>query len=400
MTPAGLTKDKNFYKNIFVLHKVCVIVPTYNNCSTLKSILDSIIETTDNLIVINDGSTDETSTILKKYKKIEVISYSQNVGKGYALRRGFLRATELGYKYAITLDSDGQHFVDDIPAFLEKLTEEPDSLIVGARNMEQAGIPGKSSFGHKFSNFWFRFETGKKLPDTQSGFRLYPLEKMKDVKFFSKKFEFEIEVLVRSAWRDIKITSVPIKVVYLPKETRISHFRPVTDFFRVSILNTILVLISLLIVKPFHFVRRLNKKDVKAFLRDNITDSGESNAKIAFSIAFGILWGILPVWGWQLAFAISLAYLFKLNKLIVIATANISIPPMIPLILFLSYKTGGWILGINTSKFILNAGINLESIKTNLYMYIVGSIVFAFIASLVSGFLSYFLLTLFRKKNI
>jgi len=104
--------------------------------------------------------------------------------------------------------------------------------------MEQEGIPRKSSFGHKFSNFWFWVETGIKLSDTQSGYRLYPLTELKKIHFFMRKFEFEIEAIVRAAWRGIPVISVPINVVYAPKETRVSHFRPIRDFTRISIMNT------------------------------------------------------------------------------------------------------------------------------------------------------------------
>src|SRR5690606_8563116 len=128
---------------------------------------------------------------------------------------------------------------------------------IGARNMKQAGIPGKSSFGNRFSNFWFKVETGINVPDTQSGFRLYPVARMKTMRFFTRKYEFEIEVLVRCAWKGIKIDSVPVSVYYAPEEERVSHFRPFIDFFRIGLLNTVLVLIAFLYVKPRKFFQSL-----------------------------------------------------------------------------------------------------------------------------------------------
>lgn len=388
-----------FYKNIMTDFKVCVIVPTYNNSATLTDIIDRLLEFTANIIVVNDGSTDKTEGILKQYSTIFVLENGSNSGKGYSLKKGFQFALDKGFDYAITIDSDGQHNTGDIPFFLKALTEKPESLIIGARNMEQSGIPGRSSFGHKFSNFWFRFETGIKLPDTQSGFRLYPLKFLNDFKFYSNRFEFEVEVLVRAAWKGIKITSVPISVTYLPKEQRVSHFRPITDFGRISILNTILVFWAIFFVKPFRFAKRLNKKEIITFFKENIVNSKESNLKIAVSVAVGILWGILPVWGWQLAIAISLAYLLKLNKIIVIASANISIPPMIPLILFLSYKTGGLLLGKNSEIIHNISAMSLEFVRRNLVQYIAGAIVFAFVASVVLGLLTYILISVFRVRK-
>ena len=105
--------------NKFVVNKICIIIPTYNNEQTLGDVLDSVLVYTSNVIIVNDGSTDSTSNILDCYKTIKVIGYEENVGKGFALRRGFKEACRLGYKYAITIDSDGQHFAEDLPKFIK-----------------------------------------------------------------------------------------------------------------------------------------------------------------------------------------------------------------------------------------------------------------------------------------
>jgi len=282
--------------------------------------------------------------------------------------------------------------------FIDKLKEEKDAVIIGARNMTQDGVPGKSSFGHKFSNFWFRVETGIKHPDTQSGFRLYPLDRIKDSKWFTKKYEFEIEVIVRLAWKGVKITYVPIKVYYAPKEERISHFRPFVDFTRISILNTLFVIFTFLYIKPRDFTKKAFSKSVKQHFYEQINNPRYSNLNLALSVAFGIFMGIIPIWGYQLVSAIFLAYLFKLNKTIVIISANISLPPLIPFILFVSVKTGELVLDVKTGLN-FHSEITFEVIKSLLKVYVVGSIVLAIIMSLFSGFLSWLLLTIFRKKN-
>lgn len=244
----------------FQLYKVAVLIPTYNNATTLKKILDDVLRYTDQLIVVNDGATDSTLSILKDYSQIEVVSYSKNIGKGWALRQGFKLALSKGYDYVISIDSDGQHFADDLPFFLEALERQPNTLLIGSRNMSQASVPGKSSFGNTFSNFWYKVETGITLPDTQSGYRLYPVRAMASHTFVTRKFEFEIEVLVRSAWQGIDVASVPVKVYYPYKEDRISHFRPFKDFSRISVLNTVLVFIAFVYIKPRDFFRSIKKK--------------------------------------------------------------------------------------------------------------------------------------------
>lgn len=254
---------------LFKQKKVCVLVPTYNNEQSLEKILLDVLAYTDQVIVINDGSTDSTPQLLNKFPLIDQVSYTSNQGKGFALRQGFKRAVATGYEYCITIDSDGQHFADDLPKFLEKLEGHSTAIIIGARNMGQSSVPGKSSFGNKFSNFWFWVETGLKMPDTQSGYRLYPLRLLKDIEFITRKFEFEIEVLVRSAWRGIEINYVPVRVFYAEEGKRVSHFRPFKDFTRIGILNTFLVTIALLYIKPRDFFRRLKKKTSSVFSRSN-----------------------------------------------------------------------------------------------------------------------------------
>jgi len=242
--------------------KTCVVIPTYNNAGTLASIIEDVLKYCTDIVVVNDGSTDDTEKIVQSFPTVQLISYKKNIGKGWALRQALAYTIEKGYQYAITIDSDGQHFAKDLPVFLEKLQTTPDTFIIGARNMEQASVPGKSSFGHWISNTCFKVETGFSCPDTQSGFRLYPLLLLKGMKFYTVKYEFEIEVLVRASWRGIKIDSVPVSVYYAPKETRISHFRPFTDFSRVTVLNTILIPIALIYIKPRDFFKSLLKKKI------------------------------------------------------------------------------------------------------------------------------------------
>lgn len=376
-------------KSIFDEYKICVLLPTYNNIGTIAGVIDGIYSITKDLIVVNDGSTDDTGLILQQYPDIQLISYPKNKGKGKALLAGFRYAISKGYNYAITIDSDGQHNPADIPAFAEKLQETGQALIIGERNMEQASVPGKSNFGRKFSNFWFQVETGIRHNDTQSGFRLYPLLAFKNMKFYTPKFEFEIEILVRLAWKGIKVESVPVSVRYFPKEERVSHFRPFRDFTRISILNTALVFLALAWHRPLMYIKGQN-------LSGFFFNSSETVLKRSLSVAFGVFMGIIPIWGFQLVTAIALAFLFKLNKPLVILFANISIPPMIPLILFLSLVCGKFWVS-NATILLFNSALNLETIKPFLLQYIVGSISLAILSAIVFGTLTFIILSTFRR---
>jgi glycosyltransferase involved in cell wall biosynthesis len=377
----------------------CVLIPTYNNSTTLPAVINDVAQYTGEIIVVNDGSTDDTATILQSFPFLQVLHHPVNKGKGLALRNGFNYAYKKGYHYAISIDSDGQHFAKDLFKFLDKAAEVPDAIIIGARNMEQASVPGKSSFGHKFSNFWFKVETGIPAPDTQSGYRLYPLQLLNDIHFFTRKFEFEIEVLVRSAWKGIKIESVPVTVYYAPKELRVSHFRPFRDFTRISILNTVLVIITFFYILPRNFFRRLlDKKKRQQLLNEHFFNPNHSDELKAISIAVGVFMGIVPIWGFQLITAIFLSFVLKLNKALVIIAANISIPPMIPFIIFLSYKMGAFWMGEKAVNILFSNNISLKAIRDNLQQYVYGSITLAITAAAFFGLTSYLLLKIFKRK--
>ncbi|MFB9078155.1 DUF2062 domain-containing protein [Flavobacterium procerum] len=384
-------------QNLLDSTSFCVIVPTYNNQKTLKKVLDSILDFTSNVIIVNDGSTDETGEILKQYSQLTQIHHPKNLGKGRALRNGFRKALELNFEYAITIDSDGQHFASDILGFIEEIQTAPNSLLIGSRNMTQENVPKKSSFGNKFSNFWFKFETGIELQDTQSGFRLYPL-RLLPKQFYTNKFEFEIEVIVRAAWKGIVVKNIPIKVLYDPAE-RVSHFRPFRDFTRISILNTVLVTNALLYIKPRDFFRRAKKKGFKKFFLEDVLESSDSNFKKSAAIALGIFIGISPFWGFQTVLLFAFAALFRLNKVIAFLFSNVSFPPFIPFIIYGSLKMGSIFIPSDGHLF-LDSSMTLDDIQKNAAQYIVGSLILATVSALSAGLISYLLLTAFSKKRI
>ncbi|HRO47622.1 DUF2062 domain-containing protein [Agriterribacter sp.] len=392
--------DKASLSNLFNQYRTCVIIPTYNNADTLPAVIADVAAYTHNIIVVNDGSTDDTALILASLPHIDIVSYSKNRGKGCALRKGFEKAVESGYTHAITIDSDGQHFAKDLPVFTDKLKEAQNAIIIGARNMDQSSVPGKSSFGYKFSNFWFKIETGISAPDTQSGYRLYPVALMKEMRFFTRKYEFEIEVLVRAAWKGIAITAVSVSVYYAPKEKRVSHFRPFRDFLRISLLNTLLVLIAFLYIRPRNFIRLLFKKrNWEVFFREQVLNVNEPHYIKAFSVALGICMGIMPVWGFQLVTAIFLSIILKLNKALVIIAANISVPPLIPLIIFFSYKTGAVWMQNGGGDLTFSSNLTFESVKNNFQQYLYGGITLALVSGIICGLVTWALLAFFSKKT-
>lgn len=396
-------KNFDFYHKKFSDLKCCVLIPTYNNAGTLGNVISEVLHFTSHIIVVNDGSSDNTPTILSQFDEIEVISFATNQGKGVALKHGFEKAEELGFDYAISMDSDGQHFADDFPVFLERLQEKKvdsqELLLIGSREMSDASVPKKSSFGNKFSNFWFWVETGIRLTDTQCGFRLYPLKVVNNIRLYTKRFEFEIEVIVKAAWRQVSVENVPVKVHYAT-ENRVTHFRPVQDFFRISVLNTWLVFMAFFYVGPRNKFLNYKKKGFRRFWQEDVLKSDESPFQKAKAVALGVFFGISPFWGFQTILVLLTARLFHLNKLIAFLFSNISIPPLIPFIAYASYQIGALTLGKSPNWSLhIDGMIDGIDILKSMWQYVLGSFVMAILLSFVFGILFYFLFSVFKSPK-
>jgi uncharacterized protein (TIGR03546 family) len=204
--------------------------------------------------------------------------------------------------------------------------------------------------------------------------------------------------MVKAAWEGIPLFAVPVKVYYAPKETRISHFRPYKDFFRISLLNALLVILSIFYYRPRQLFREIKKKSLKGFLKEHLLNSKESPLRKSMAAGLGVFMGIVPIWGYQLLAAIGLAHLLRLNKAIVILTANVSIPPMIPFILYGSFRMGEMVLPKTGTAPLSWDQMNLEVVKTFTMQYIVGSILLAILAAIICTGFTYLLLRIFTKN--
>lgn len=239
--------------------KICVVIPCYNNEKTVAEVALSVVPFVENKpIVVLDGCTDNSAVSLQKVSDhITTLSYSPNKGKGAALDYAFEYARSMNYDYAITMDADGQHLASDLPFFFKQIEDNYGALILGSRLLKQDNMPAGNTFANKFSNFWFTVHTAKHLDDTQTGFRAYPLFKMGDIHPISKRYEAELELLLRCAWRNIKLVSQPIQVYYPPIDERVSHFRKGPDFMRIFLLNTIMCFVAILYGYPSMLLRKI-----------------------------------------------------------------------------------------------------------------------------------------------
>ncbi|MBU0550780.1 glycosyltransferase family 2 protein [Myxococcota bacterium] len=221
----------------------CVLIPSFEAAATLGAVINKAADLGP-IFVIDDGSTDETARVAESHGVV-TLRHPRNLGKGAALLTG-LAAAAGGFSHAITLDADGQHAPQDAAALLAVAAARPEAIIIGARDFNTPHVPGASRFGRWFSNLWVWIETGARLSDTQSGFRIYPVAQTRALRVAPSRFEWEVAVLVWARWAKLPIIDVPIPVHYPPPDQRVSHYRGFIDSARISWLHTRLVTRGLL----------------------------------------------------------------------------------------------------------------------------------------------------------
>lgn len=212
-----------------------VVVPTYNNAATLPEVLNRLTAVGLPVFVVNDGSTDGTRDFLirtydaSRRHQVRVVSHERNQGKAAALRTGFAAARRAGYTHAVTIDSDGQHNPEDIPALLDAAYRQPNALVIGSRVGRAAGAPATRRLGWWMSGLGIWLETGCRVLDSQCGLRVYPLRLFEAVRCRAERFGFEAEIITRAAWAGCPIIEVPVTCHYLEEGRAVSHFRPWRD---------------------------------------------------------------------------------------------------------------------------------------------------------------------------
>jgi len=243
--------------------RFAVIIPVYNHEQRVADVIRGALKLGFPVIAVDDGSTDATTERIQGMAGVSVIRHETNRGKGAALKSGFAAAAAVA-DWAITIDADGQHDPDNARTLIAAIPEgalaaERRPIIIGRReNMAGEDVPWTSRFGRKFSNFWVRASGGPAVTDSQSGFRIYPLPQSGNMRVRANRFQFEVEILARAGWMGYPIIEAPISVSYTPGTPRISHFRPIVDFWRNS--GTFMRLIFQRLLVPRFIRRRMSYK--------------------------------------------------------------------------------------------------------------------------------------------
>lgn len=230
--------------------EIAVVIPVYNHDQMAAEVAGRAMQHGYPVFVVDDGSTDESLSKLRKIPGIHLLQHEKNRGKGAALVTGFQAAKTVA-DWAVTMDADGQHNPDDLTALVKAIPKDARPIMIGMRlGMDNRNVPWTSRFGREFSNFWVWASGGQWLRDSQSGFRIYPLPETLNLGARSERFQFEVEVLARAGWNRIPVIEVPVGVVYEKPGKRKSHFRPFVDFLRNSHVFTRLIL-TRIFVRPW-----------------------------------------------------------------------------------------------------------------------------------------------------
>ncbi len=334
--------------------KAAVAVPVYDHAATLRAVVAGVLRELKQasstgpaphlaphlalhpaVLVVDDGSRDAPERELDGLEVL-LLRHPRNLGKGAALLTAARAARELGCTHLVTLDADGQHLPEDLPAFFQGIAREPHAVHVGLRDFSAPGVPRASRFGRWFSNFWLRVHPGRRLGDSQSGFRAYPLAALLDLPLRDRRYSFEVEVLVKAAWAGLPLQDIPIRVHYPPQ--RVSHFRALQDNLRITLLNTRLTMRALLPwphrqllartgangTEPGFRVLRL-RESVRLQLRRGVTPRS-----LALSGALGMGIGCLPLFGVQTVTVLAAAAWTGGNRFVALGVNQLCMPPLVP----------------------------------------------------------------------
>jgi len=214
------------------MSKVAVLIPSYNGAKTIGPIVKDITGRGLVVYVVDDGSTDETTSIAKNAGAI-VIRHNINKGKGASLRDGFKEILKKDFDAVLLMDGDGQHDTKDIDKFLKSFSDLSADMIIGNRMSDTSIMPLSRKVTNRIMSYVISKLCGHKIDDTQCGFRLVNRAILEKANFKSSNYEIESEMLFKAVRKGFKIGSIPVKTVYRDEQSSIN---PVVDTLRFIVL--------------------------------------------------------------------------------------------------------------------------------------------------------------------
>ena len=308
--------------------KFLVVISHYNHLNALHTVAQQCRAIWPDVLVVDDGSESFSPKLLQDLD-VQCIVQPTNQGKGVAILAGAAWAKEHDFTHIITIDADGQHNPKEIESFIKEATQYPHALILGVRKFDDT-VPFGSRFGRKFGNFWVHVQTGKAVQDIQSGYRCYPVDLLQVLDVWSKRYAFEVEVVVRALWAGFDVREVPVSVAYT--QERISHFSKFKDNLRLTVLNTYLTMRSMIPIAHRQYKQEAGKLVAQSYwqtLKDNLVAPG-SVLRNALSAAWGIFCGSIALPGIRQVWLFWGAGWWNLNRLVSISFEKLCIGPFIP----------------------------------------------------------------------
>ncbi len=209
--------------------KIIAVIPAYDSADPLSLLLPAAKAQLSDIVVVDDGSTDETSLVSSR-EGVEVIRHGTNRGKGAALKIGFAYALENSCDLIITLDSDGQHEPKYIPLFLQAYNKSGADLIIGSRAGNKGDMPWDRRFSNRITSSILTLLLRKNIEDSQCGYRLISRRLLESINLESEKFELETEMIIKAVKAGFDIHYLPINVRY--GKTFPTHISRLADTLR------------------------------------------------------------------------------------------------------------------------------------------------------------------------
>ena len=214
--------------------KIAVLIPAYNASRTLSELTERLKNFSEprDIIVVNDGSSDETARIAEK-SGVTLISHEVNKGKGEALRTGFEYVVRRGYDHVVTIDADMQHRPEELTLFLEKLRNGSEDLLIGTRDFSFKNMPFDRVLTNFVSSVILTLLSGQIIRDSQSGYRLISCQVLREIRLRCRKYDLESEILIKAGRKGFKIGQVPITTVYEGSKSFINPFIDTGRFIKI-----------------------------------------------------------------------------------------------------------------------------------------------------------------------
>ncbi|MFH1803186.1 MAG: glycosyltransferase family 2 protein [archaeon] len=211
--------------------KIAALICAYNEEKHIRKVVNQTLKYLNQVIVVNDGSKDNTLKEIKK-TKAKVITYKTNQGKGAALKKGFSYATKNKFSYLIVLDADGQHDPKEIPKFIKTIEKEQPDLVIGCRKKRHSDMPYIRRATNFLTSLIIRAKGKQYIKDSQSGYRAIKLSFLKKIKLKRKRYDLESEMLLKMMEKEAKITCIPIKTIYKDETSTINPIKDAARFVR------------------------------------------------------------------------------------------------------------------------------------------------------------------------